>query len=84
MTEKEFMDEFNACKDQFNKLKEECESETDTSRRIAICKEMVEVVNRMSELDTINKKRLLKEYKSNSRKIMKVFIKSLFKRKCAR
>ena len=84
MTEKEIFDEFETCKEKFNRLQEEFEIETEHSIRMNKIEEMILIANRMSELDTLNKKYLLKEFKSDTKKIIKVLLKTVFATKFRR
>lgn len=85
MTEEEILDEMEICKTHFNYLEGEFNSKTDHLIRMDIIREMVSEVEKMSELDTLYQKVLLKKYKSDTRKIVKVFLitalKDKFKRK---
>jgi hypothetical protein len=84
MTEKEIFDEFEICKEKFNRLQEEFDSETEHSIRMDKINEMISIANRMSELDTLNKKVILKNFKSSTKKILKALLKTAFTTKFKR
>ena len=75
MTRKEIFDEMAICKSSIDRISEEVQTEQDSEVRLAKIDEMIQLADRMSALDTLNKKLILKDLKRQ----IKMFIKDLIR-----
>lgn len=75
MTRKEIFDEMAICKSSIDRISEEVQTEQDSEVRMAKIDEMIQLADRMSALDTLNKKLILKDLKRQK----KMFIKDLIR-----
>lgn len=66
MTRKEIYEEILSCKAKLDELQKKAMAEKEFNRTMGIFDEMIQVANRISELDTLNKKLLQEEYESRA------------------
>lgn len=75
ITREEISNEMQLCMQEVDRIREKLMIEGDSKTRMAYIEKMVEYADRISELDTMNKKLLLKDIKKARRQAVKELLK---------